>query len=197
MNTLIKILNDAGYKNSNTGRERAVKNMNLLIDSGILSFTIISSEIYNAKENGRSFWVSSSDGKKRPTAYKVTLYGKTYYGHIMQKSETKKFKHIQYLDGSWEYATNTEYFDNSIISINEIQTRVARLLTIIREGKDFFTPQLLAAKGDCSCGKCNGLGIIPAFSYYANGICFDCGGSGINRDSLKSFINASVKNTLI
>lgn len=31
----------------------------------------------------------------------------------------------------------------------------------------------------CTCGKCNGTGHIPAFNYYANGICFDCGGIGM------------------
>jgi hypothetical protein len=193
MNTIIELLNGAGYKNSNTNRERAVRNMNLLIDSGIMSLTFIQSEAYNAKENGIGFWTTLSNGKKAPTAYKVTLYGKTYYGHIMQKSLTTKFKHIQHMDLTWEYATNTEYYDNTSISISEIQTRVARLLTIIREDKDFFAPKLFASKGDCSCGKCNGVGIIPAFSYYANGICFDCGGSGINRDALKSFITNAVK----
>lgn len=193
MNTIIELLNKAGYTNSNTNRERSVRNMNLLLDSGIMSLTFIPSEAYNAKENGRGFWMTCSDGKKRPTAYKVTLYGKTYYGHIMQKSLTTRFKHIQYMDGTWEYATHTEYYNNTFISIIEIQTRVAQLLTIIRDDKDFFKPELFAAKGDCSCGKCNGVGIIPAFSYYANGICFDCGGSGINRDSLKTFINNSIK----
>jgi len=193
MNTIIELLNEAGYKNSNTNKERAVKNMNLLLDSGIMSITLIPSEAYNAKENGRGFWMMCADGKKRPTAYKVTLYGKTYGGHIMQKSLTTKFKSIQHKDLTWEYATSTEYYDNTSISINEIQIRVAQLLTIIREDKDFFAPKLFAAKGDCSCGKCDGVGIIPSFSYYANGICFDCGGSGINRNSLKLFINNAIK----
>lgn len=193
MNTIIELLNAAGYKNSNTNRERAVRNMNLLIDSGIMSLTFIPSEAYNAKENGRGFWMTLSNGKKAPTAYKVTLYGKTYYGHLMQKSLTTKFKHIQHMDLTWEYATYTEYYNNTIISISEIQSRVAQLLTIIREDKDFFAPKLFAAKGDCSCGKCEGVGIIPAFSYYANGICFDCGGSGVNRDALKAFISNAIK----
>lgn len=193
MNTIIELLNGAGYKNSNTNRERAVRNMNLLIDSGIMSIVLIPSETYNAKENGRGFWMTLTNGKKAPTAYKVKLYGRTYYGHVMQKSRTTKFKYIQHKDLTWEYETNTDYYDNTSISISEIQTRVAQLLTIIREDKDFFAPKLFAEKGDCSCGKCNGAGIIPAFSYYANGICFDCCGSGINRDALKSFITNSIK----
>lgn len=31
----------------------------------------------------------------------------------------------------------------------------------------------------CTCRKCNGTGFIPAFAWYANGVCFDCGGIGI------------------
>lgn len=31
---------------------------------------------------------------------------------------------------------------------------------------------------DSSCKRCNGQGIIPQFSYYCNGICFDCCGLG-------------------
>ena len=29
------------------------------------------------------------------------------------------------------------------------------------------------------CCKCKGNGIIPRFMYYAEGVCFDCGGSGL------------------
>jgi hypothetical protein len=28
------------------------------------------------------------------------------------------------------------------------------------------------------CGKCQGKGVIPAFYYYANGVCFECMGLG-------------------
>jgi len=192
MNTIIALLNEAGYKNCNTNRERAVRNMNLLLDSGIMSLTLMPANDYNNKENGKSFWFVNN-GKKRPTAYKVTLYGNTYYGHIMIKSLTRKFKISQNLDGTWNYDTNTDYYDHYKIDINDIQIRVAQLLTIIRAGNDFFEPRLFASKGDYSCGKCNGNGVIPAFSYYANGICFDCGGSGYDRNTLKSFISNAVK----
>jgi hypothetical protein len=30
----------------------------------------------------------------------------------------------------------------------------------------------------CECHKCKGRGVIPAFYYYANGVCFDCMGVG-------------------
>jgi hypothetical protein len=29
----------------------------------------------------------------------------------------------------------------------------------------------------CECSRCYGKGVIPAFSYYCNGICFECYGS--------------------
>lgn len=32
---------------------------------------------------------------------------------------------------------------------------------------------------ECTCNKCNGTGIIPQFIWYAEGVCFDCMGSGI------------------
>jgi galactitol-specific phosphotransferase system IIB component len=31
----------------------------------------------------------------------------------------------------------------------------------------------------CTCGKCEGAGVIPAFYFYADGVCFDCMGLGI------------------
>ena len=191
-NHIIELLNEAGYKNNNTNRERAVKNMNLLIDSGIMSLKLISAESYNSQENGKGFYMLLNSGIKAPTAYKVTLYGKTYYGHVMEKIIATKVKHTQNMDGSWEYAINTEFCNNTSISINEIQIRVAQLLSIMRHDKDFFAPKLFAAKGDCSCSKCNGVGIIPAFSYYANGICFDCGGVGINRSVLSTYIQENI-----
>lgn len=36
-----------------------------------------------------------------------------------------------------------------------------------------------------SCSKCKGSGVIPYFMYYANGICFDCGGIGSDFVKLK------------
>ena len=31
----------------------------------------------------------------------------------------------------------------------------------------------------CKCMKCDGAGVIPAFYYYADGVCFDCMGVGV------------------
>jgi hypothetical protein len=182
MNTIIQLLNEAGYKNTNTNRERAVRNMNLLLDSGVMTIKFINAEKYNAQEGGQSFWYTSSNGKKRCTAYMVTIFGKTYYGDFIAKTSSQVV---------WGMEVKN-HLDNYILSIEDIQIRVAQLISIIRNGVDFFAPKVFAAQGDCSCGKCNGKGVIPAFAYYANGICFDCGGSGIDRAVLKSFISTSI-----
>jgi hypothetical protein len=112
----------------------------------------------------------------------VTLFGKTYYGNWIPKTST------QFV---WGMEVKN-HLDNYTLSIDDIQIRVAQLISIIRNGVDFFAPKVFASQGDCSCGKCNGNGVIPAFAYYANGICFDCGGSGIDRAVLKSFISTSI-----
>jgi hypothetical protein len=191
MNTIIQLLNEAGYKNTNTNRERAVRNMNLLLDSGVMTIKFINADKYNAKEGGQSFWFKSNE-KDLCTAYQVTLFGKTYNGHFIQKKSTTKYLASVAFDGTREYALDINYYDNYTLSINDIQIRVAQLISVIRNGVDFFAPKVFAAQGDCSCGKCNGKGVIPAFAYYANGICFDCGGSGIDRAVLKSFISTSI-----
>lgn len=197
MNTLIKILNENGYKNTDTNRQRAVKNLNLLLDSGVLKLTFVDAETYNAKVDGRGFWFDGKDGKRYVTAYKVTIFGKTFNGHAIPKSKTTKWCSAINFDGTREYQTDTEYFNNTRISVDSIQTRVAQLIKIVKEKEDFLTPRLFQAKGECSCSKCHGNGIILAFAYYANGVCFDCGGSGIDRNTLKSIIQESVNNALI
>lgn len=185
MKTIVEQLNDAGYKNTDTKRQRAVRNLNMLIEAGILELKFVHADKYNSEKN-TSFWMKCTDGKERPTAYKVTLYGKTYYGHIMYR----KMKSTSVVFG--EKVENIECLNNTTISVEDIQLRVAQLLNIIRTGGDFFAPKVFAKYGECSCKKCNGQGIIQAFMYYANGICFDCGGSGIDRNVLKSFIKNSI-----
>lgn len=183
MNTLIKLLNEEGYKNTNTNRERAVRNMNMLLDAGIMTLKFSHADRYNDKNEKWGFWYNSNDGKRRCTAYKITLYGKTYFGHFMPKRRTTNY-------GQGVVITDDVSYIN--FPIDELQTRVARLISIVREQDDFLAPKLFAAKGDCSCAKCKGVGVIPSFMYYANGICFDCAGSGINRNTLKSFIQSSI-----
>lgn len=192
-NSIIEILNNAGYKNAGTNRLRVVRNLNLLIDAGVLQIELIHADKYNAKEGGTAFWYTGTDGKRYSTAYKVTIFGKRFLGHYIQKSKTTRFKHIQHMDLTWEYATSTEYFDNYSLDLSSIMLRVAQLISIIKGKGDFLKPDTFAKYGECSCNKCNGQGIIPAFSYYANGVCFDCGGVGVDREVLKMYIAESVK----
>lgn len=192
MKTIVELLNENGYKNTNTKRERSVKNLNLLLESGVMSIKFINADSYNSKENGRSFWFKSNDGKKYPTAYLVTLFGKEFYGHYIPKSNTTKYLKEVTIGNKYIYDTYTDYYDNTSLNINDIQMRVARIISLIRGKEDFLAPKIFAKYGECSCSKCDGLGVIPSFSYYANGICFDCGGSGINRDVLKTYINETI-----
>lgn len=182
MNTLVNKLKEAGYKNTNTNRERAVRNLNLLLDSGIMDIKFINADEYNAEENGRAYWYDAQDGKRRCTAYIVTLYGKQYYGHFIAKIRRGKTWGVVY----------EEKLNNYYLDISDIQLRVAKLISLIKEKGDFLKPDFMQAKGACSCGKCNGVGIIPAFMYYANGVCFDCGGSGVDRATLKYYIETSI-----
>ena len=191
-NHIIKQLNEAGYLNEGTNRERVIRNLNLLIDAGVVSFNFITAEKYNRQEDGRSFWFVAENGKKRCTAYKVTIFGKTFYGSFIPKCKTTTQLIAVCKDGTKEYDSHTECYDNSRLDLFEIMTRVARLISVLRERGDFMKAEAFAAKGECSCSKCDGVGVIPAFAHYANGVCFDCGGMGINRSKLKAFIQESV-----
>jgi len=187
-NTLIGLLQENGYRNTNTNRERAVKNINMLLDAGILQLKFVHADKYNDSEAGWAFWYDSQDGKRRCTNYKVTLYGKTYYGSFVPKKETRNL--------GMGFGTITEVVNNYIIDIDEMQRRIARLISVIRGNGDFMKASVFAKYGDCSCGKCNGNGIIQAFMHYANGICFDCGGSGVDRHTLKMYISQSIKSAI-
>jgi len=195
-NTIIEILKNAGYKNEGSNRDKVIRNLNLLLDSKVMKIRFIEADRYNAKEGGGSFWYTGKDGKKYCTAYMVELFGKTFYGHFIEKSKTTKFRHIQHMDGTWEYETNTDYYDNSKLDLSAIMLRVAQLISIIRGNGNFMQEEIFAKYGKCSCGKCNGQGIIPQFMWYANGVCFDCGGIGVNKSVLKMYIQEAVNSAI-
>jgi len=184
-NTLIELLLSNGYKNTNTNRERAVKNINMLLDSGALHLKFVHADKYNNLDEGWGFWFKSNDGKKRCTNYQVTLYGKTYYGSFVPKKTTRNL--------GMGFGTTTDIANNYIVDIDNLQRRIARLISIIRGNGDFMKSSIFAKYGECSCSKCNGNGIILAFMYYAEGICFDCGGIGVDRNTLKMYINESMQ----
>ena len=182
-NTLIKLLTGFGYRNTNTNRERAVKNINMLLDSGILELKFVHADKYNDTESNWAFWYDADDGKRRCTNYKVTLYGKTYYGSFVPK-KTKRNYGMGFAD--------VEVNNNYIVNVSDLQARIARLISIIRGNGDFLKSSIFAKYGECSCSKCSGNGIIPAFMWYANGICFECGGSGVNNAVLRRYISESI-----
>jgi hypothetical protein len=183
-NTLIALLQANGYRNTNTNRERAVRNINMLLDAGILQLTFVHADKYNDLEAGTSYWYNAQDGKRRCTNYKVTLYGDTYYGSFVPKKINRNL--------GMGFGTITDVVDNYTFNISDLQRRIARLISIIRGNGDFMKSSVFAKYGECSCSKCNGNGIIPAFMYYAEGVCFDCGGSGINRNVLQMYIQESI-----
>ena len=183
-NTLIALLQNNGYRNTNTNRERAVRNINMLLDAGILQLTFVHADKYNDLEAGTSFWFNARDGKRRCTNYKVTLYGKTYYGSFVPKKITRNI--------GMGFGAITDVANNYTFDISDLQCRIARLISIIRGNGDFMKSSVFAKYGECSCNKCKGNGIIPSFMYYAEGICFDCGGSGVDNHTLKMYINDAI-----
>ena len=187
MNTLLKIINESGYLNSDSNKKRAVRNINLLLDAGILQIAFVHADKYNDQNANWGYWYAAQNGKKRCTNYKINLYGKNYYGAFVPKTRT-----INYGSG----LISTDYIDNRFIDIEALQMRIAHLISIQKD-QNFMKSEVFAKYGNCSCSKCHGEGIIPSFAYYANGICFDCGGSGINRENLKSFIAGTFKSITI
>jgi hypothetical protein len=183
-NTLIALLQNNGYRNTNTNRERAVRNINMLLDAGILQLTFVHADKYNDQSEGWGFWYNAQNGKRRCTNYKVTLYGNTYYGSFVPKRRTSNLP--------WGMGVSVDIVNNYTVDISDLQRRIARLISIIRGNGDFMKSSVFAKYGECSCNKCNGNGIIPSFMYYAEGICFDCGGSGVDNHTLKMYINDAI-----
>lgn len=186
-NQIIEKLNAAGYKNTGDNRSYAIRSLNSLIEIGMIDFKFVPSDVYNSVDDPRSFWFKSTDknGKdvRRCTAYKVMLMGHWYYGHFIPKTRTR----IMLGDRL------SETCDNSFLSVDDILCRVARLISLKKEGVDFMKAEIFAAHGECSCSKCNGTGFLPCFAHYAEGVCFDCGGTGINRRILQSKIENAIK----
>ena len=187
VNQIIEKLNAAGYKNTGDNRSYDIRSLNNLIEIGMIDFKFIDAEKYNSKDDPRSYWFDSTDknGKavRRCTAYKVMLMGNWYFGHFIPKSRTRVMLGDKL----------TETCDNSSLYINDILCRVARLISLKKDGVDFMKAEIFAAHGDCSCSKCNGSGFLPCFAHYAHGVCFDCGGTGIDRRILKSKIENAIK----
>ena len=57
--------------------------------------------------------------------------------------------------------------------------------------KDYVRPLISASVTlPCKCSKCNGTGYLPQFSYYAEGVCFDCLGAGFTSFETSVEVNA-------
>ena len=181
-NHIIELAQANGYKNEGTNRERTIKNLNLLLDAGVLEINLSHADKYNDLENSWGFWYDSKDGKRRCTNYTFKLYGKSFYGHFVAKRRKSVIWGIEAINN----------VDNSRLDLHSMMITIARKLSQLKGNGDFMQESVFAKYGDCSCRKCNGKGIIPQFIYYAEGICFECGGVGIQRDILKMHIQESV-----
>ena len=181
-NHIIELANEAGYKNEGNNRQRVIKNLNLLIDAGVLKIKFIHSDRYNNETEGWAFWYNAKDGFKRCTNYKFELYGRGFYGHFVAKKETTRI---------WGEKI-VSFKSNTYLDLDSMMLHIVRKLALVKTETDFMKETIYAKHGNCSCSKCDGQGIIPAFSYYANGVCFDCGGVGINRDLLSMYVKETI-----
>lgn len=172
-NHIIELLEKNGYANTGDNRNYTIKSLNILLDSGFLSLYFIP---YSESKTHSYMW--EKDGKRYGTLYQFSLFGKRYNGNWMPK----KTRTIL----CWGMGEVVNEKDYSVFPIDAILKTVARRISLSREGFDFIRD------GSCNCVKCNGRGIIPEFMYYADGVCFDCGGTGIDRHYLQSYIKSNI-----
>lgn len=180
-NPIIEKLQEHGYLNTGDNRYYDVRSLNNLLRVGLIDFVFASADVY--ADGSKAFWYPCNDGKKRCTAYKVKVLDKWYYGHFMPKSRT-------YRNCMGERSIDEIKYRE--INLYDVLCRVARLISINKKGFDFLKDESLSKHGECSCTKCHGTGIIPHFLHYAEGVCFECGGSGINSRILKNYIESSL-----
>jgi hypothetical protein len=121
--------------------------------------------------SNRSYFVKSVNTVLLTGLVKIQLApkGKVWLNEKMNKG--KKFD-LRVDAGGW--VSFGYYGDN--MDANDILRNIGKLLLVpeVKEKikADVFVPE--------HCFKCNGLGIIPMYHYYCNGICFDCCGLGCN-----------------
>ena len=126
-----QILSEADRPIDGDNRNRAIKNLNLLVNQGF-EFSII--------QNGKK-WVSGS--------------GKDF--NIVIKYSEK-----------WSACYLTDFSPYNILSFAGRFLQRKDVNDMILKNIDYPT----------KCGKCRGKGIIGNFMHYADGVCFDCAGSG-------------------
>ena len=136
-NHLRKLLKEARRPDEGDNRNRAVKNINILIELGFkvvicekdFMWTTKSGFNYNYKVSYKTMATRWLLKERNICAYTLL----TYAGKFLKRPEVRE-----------------------LIKAN------------------------VSTPSDCS--KCKGSGIIPQFMYYAEGVCFDCGGSGLRFD---------------
>jgi hypothetical protein len=101
-------------------------------------------------EKGKVF-VSKSDGTK----YNVS---------VSIKIDEKNWRIFRYKCS----CTNIDGYD--VLKLIGITLQIPEVKEVIKSYVDI----------DATCQRCNGKGIIPAFHYYCDGICFECYGLGYN-----------------
>lgn len=171
-NPIIEKLQSHGYNNTGDNRSYDIRSLNTLLSCGILDLIILDCQRYKTHSFKYDY-----DGKIRTTAYKIKIFGKTYFGHWMPKKKTERS-----FGESW--LSDIEY--NSI-NLYDMLCKVANILNSNKNGFDFLKD------GYCDCAKCSGKGVIPSFAHYANGVCFDCAGTGINSSILKNYISSNLQ----
>lgn len=133
-NHLKEILEKENRVSFGDNRNRAVRNLNMIIELGVT---------VNICENGYT-WTSKSG-----FSYNLIF----------------KYKGI-----------STKHFvKNGLMSAYNVLTLAGRFLKK-DEIKELIKQHI---ETPVPCGKCAGKGIIPQFMYYAEGVCFDCAGTGL------------------
>lgn len=95
---------------------------------------------------------------------------------------TEPSKHnVRIMAGGWM----KRCYIRGTITPGEILHKIGELL-LDKDVQAVLKSQVHLRSSDCA--KCNGAGIIPQFSYYCNGICFDCGGTGANHKHDKTSV---------
>lgn len=168
-NRIIKILNDAGYKNVGDNRNYIIRSLNTLLETGMLEIQFITHE--RVMDGYRYHW--EKDGKTYGTAYRFKLFGKWYLGHWMA---AKTLYHDPF------GGTYTRPNDYTSINLEQVATRIARVMEVIHTGFDSIR------EGRAECPECGGTGFKPQFSHICHGVCFKCGGSGIDYRALRDYI---------
>lgn len=181
-NHIIELAQANGYQNEGTNKQRTIKNLNLLIDTGVLEIKLSHADRYNDLEKSWGFWYDAKDGKRRCTNFIYKLYGKSFYGHFVPKRDKSVTWGIPSIDD----------IDNSRLDLHAMMITIARKLSQLKGNGDFMQESGFSKYGNCSCHRCNGRGVIPQFIHYAEGICFHCAGVGIQREVLKMYIQESV-----